>query len=327
MKIAVFEVYAEEKPYFAKMREQGLVDLRLSPLRLTEETLGQVDGCEAVSVLDTSMVDAAMLDALAARGVRFVCTRTIGFNHIDVAHAARAGIRVCNVSYGPDGVAEYTVMLMLMCLRKCKTSIRRSEVNDYTLTGLAGRELRSMTVGIVGTGRIGRTVMEKLAGFGCSILAYDPFPNADIEAKGLYVSLEDLYRRADVISLHIPLNDQVFHMINEESLALMKDGVILINTARGGLADTEALIAGIESGKIGALGLDVIEHEDGIYRIDRRTAAPSNRDMAYLRQFPNVTLTPHLAFYTEEDVESMVVGGVKNLLDMREGASPFELRP
>lgn len=326
MNITAYEVYDDERRFFAALDRREDVKLRLTPRRLEAATLDFAKGCEGVSVLDTSQVDAALLDGLAAAGVRYLSTRTIGYNHIAIAHAAKAGIRVSNVSYGPDGVADYTVMLILMCLRKCKQAVRRAGVNDYSLAGLEGRELRSLTVGIVGTGHIGRAVLRNLGGFGCTLLASDSHPHPEVEARGLYVPLDELYRRSDIISLHLPLSDASFHMIDAAALARMKDGVTLINTARGGLADTEALIAGIESGRIGALGLDVIEHEEGIYRRDLRTSVVRNPAMAYLRQFPNVVMTPHLAFYTEEAVESMVTGGVMNLLAMQRGEYSFEIR-
>ena len=211
-------------------------------------------------------------------------------------------------------------MLMLMALRKYKPALYRQSVNDYSLGGLQGRELRTMTVGIVGTGRIGRAVAEILRGFGCRMLAYDPYP-ADSLPQVRYVSLAELYRQSDLITLHLPLTAENRHMIDEESIAKMKDGVVLINVSRGELTQIEALIRGIESRKIGALAMDVFEDETEIYHHRRINDIIANRSMAYLRQFPNVILTQHMAFYTDVNTVSMVECGLKGIVDMAEGRS------
>jgi len=207
-------------------------------------------------------------------------------------------------------------MLLLLLLRNYKPALYRQNVNDYSLAGLMGRQVKNLTVGVVGTGRIGLKVMEELSGFGCRILASDPYPNEKARQYGTYVPLEQLWRESDCITLHAPLTTENYHMINRETLALMKDGVILLNCARGPLMDTEAVIQAVEDKKIGRLGMDVIEEEEGIYHMDRRDDILKNRPMAYLRQFPNVVMTQHLAFYTEEAVESMVEGGIRNLCGM-----------
>ena len=227
---------------------------------------------------------------------------------------------MCNAGYPPYGVAEFTVMLMLMALRKYKPALYRQSVNDYSLGGLQGRELRTMTVGIVGTGRIGRAVAEILRGFGCRMLAYDPYP-ADSLPQVRYVSLAELYRQSDLITLHLPLTAENRHMIDEESIAKMKDGVVLINVSRGELTQIEALIRGIESRKISALAMDVFEDETEIYHHRRINDIIANRSMAYLRQFPNVILTQHMAFYTDVNTVSMVECGLKGIVDMAEGRS------
>ena len=203
---------------------------------------------------------------------------------------------------------------------KYKPALYRQSVNDYSLGGLQGRELRTMTVGIVGTGRIGRAVAEILRGFGCRMLAYDPYP-ADSLPQVRYVSLAELYRQSDLITLHLPLTAENRHMIDEESIAKMKDGVVLINVSRGELTQIEALIRGIESRKISALAMDVFEDETEIYHHRRINDIIANRSMAYLRQFPNVILTQHMAFYTDVNTVSMVECGLKGIVDMAEGRS------
>lgn len=205
-------------------------------------------------------------------------------------------------------------MLMLMALRNYKQALFRANANDYSLSGLIGKELHNLTVGIIGTGKIGQKVAEILQGFGCRILAYSRRQNADASLGITYCSLEELYAKSDIISLHVPLSNQTRYMINRDSIAQMKEGVILINCARGELMCVEDIIEGIETRKIGALGLDVIEDEEGIYHRDRRSDIIANRNMAYIRQFPNVTMTQHMAFYTEEAVRSMAESGVVNVV-------------
>ena len=246
----------------------------------------------------------------------FPHARSIGYNHIDVAYANKIGIRVCNASYAPNGVADFTVMLMLMCLRNYKQALWRGQVNDYSLFGLIGREMRSLTVGVIGTGRIGQAVLRNLTGFGCRLLAYNAHQRPEVREIAEYVTLDELYRQCDIITIHMPLVESTRHFINSDSIRKMKKGVILINCARGALADLDALIEGIESEKIGALGLDVVEGEEGITHVDHRIDIISNQKMAYLRQFRNVVMTQHMAFYTEEAVENMVRSGILGILEM-----------
>lgn len=187
--------------------------------------------------------------------------------------------------------------------------------------------MKDMTVGIMGTGRIGYAVMKNLSGFGCRLLAYDLHENEKVKELARYVDLDTFYRECDIISLHMPLLDSTYHLVNKESIGRMKDGVIIINCARGELADMDSMIKGIERGKIGALGLDVVEGEEGITHVDHRTDILSNRHMAYLRQFRNVVMTQHMAFYTDAAVESMVRCGVEGLVTMKEtGTCPTELK-
>lgn len=223
--------------------------------------------------------------------------------------------------------AEFAVMLMLMALRNYKPAMWRQQVNDYSLAGLRGRELRTLTVGVMGTGRIGRAVIDYLRGFGCKILAYDPFPSEELAARGdvTYVGLDELYAQSDLVTVHIPLMESTRGIINREAIAKMRDGVVLVNVSRGELMDVDALVEGIESEKIGALAMDVFPEEDGIYHVSRTHDILANRNMAYLRQFPNVILTQHIAFYTDIDVDSMVEQGIRGILAMATGECATEL--
>lgn len=308
MRIIAFDVRPDEAGEFERQAARAEVDeLVCRPETLTAECADLVRGFDAALVLGMVTYDEALLAALAERGLRVLVTRTIGMDHIDLAAAGRLGIAVSNSSYAPDSVADFTLMLMLVALRKYKQMIYRQNVNDFSLPGLMGRTLASLTVGIVGTGAIGTAVARRLAGFGCRILAYGHHESEAVrEVGGTYVTLDELYRDSDVITFHVPSRPENDRMVRGETLERMRDGVTLINTARASLMDVDALISGIESGKIGALAMDVFAGEDGIYHESRINDIIANRDMAYLRQFPNTVLTQHVAFYTQEAVNEMV---------------------
>ncbi len=326
MKIAVFETSNDERAELARLGAELPIELQLHDECLSEGTLALAEGCEAVSTLGRSMLSAGVLEKLHAMGVRFASTRTIGFDHIDVKAAHALGMRVSHAGYPPDAVADFTVMLMLMVLRHYKRAMWRQNVNDFSLNGLMGCSLKSRTVGIVGTGNIGAAVIRNLSGFGCRILAYNLFEVESLRDLATFVSLDEIFRQCDIISFHVPSTPETHHIVDRESLKKMKDGVILVNTARGELMDIDALTEGIENRKIGGLAMDVFEHEQGIYHANRKNDIIKNREMAYLRQFPNVVLTQHMAFYTEQSIISMVDTGIQGLLDMKNGVSTgFEL--
>ena len=316
MKICVYNLRSDEKKYFRIWKKKLNIELISSTEDPSVNDAELLEGCEGVSVLGQVCIGQELLDFWKANGIRYVSTRTIGYDHIDLAYAKQIGLRVCNVHYSPNGVADFTIMLMLMCLRNYKQALWRGQVNDFSLFGLQGREMKSMTVGVLGTGNIGYAVIQNLQGFGCKILAYDVYENDRVKEYATYVSLDEILAQSDILTLHLPLLDSTKHIINDESLKKMKDGVVLINCARGELADVRALVHGIESTKIGALGLDVVEGEEGIAHVDHRIDIISNEKMAYLRQFRNVVMTQHMAFYTEEAVEDMVHLGLSGILDM-----------
>lgn len=318
MKIYAFEVRDDETDYFSAVAHRLNIEITCSAEMLTRDNIDLVNGYTGVTILGQYQYDKKMLDALKTRGISYLATRTIGYNHIDIEYAKKIGIHVCNVSYEPNSVAEYTIMMMLLCLRHYKASLWRTNVNDFSLEGLQGRQLKDLTVGILGTGRIGRTVLSYLAGFGCRLLAYNSSQREDVKKIAEYVDLETIYRECDIISLHLPLSEATYHLINKNSIAKMKPNVVIINCARGGLMKIEDLIEGIENKKIGALGLDCMEYEEGIVHQDLKTDIISNREMAYLRQFPNVVHTPHMAFYTDAAVKSMVFGSVEGICAMYE---------
>lgn len=307
MKVTVYSCRSfDEKELFEKYGSEMGIELVLCPDGPDEENAHLAQGSECIDILTTQMTK-ELLKIFAGYGVKYVTTRTIGYDHIDIKAAKALGMKVANAPYGPCGVADYTVMLILMTIRKMKRIIERTNIQDYTLKGIQGRELKDLTVGVIGTGRIGTTVLKNLSGFGCRRIAYDLYENEEVKKEGIpYVTLEEMWQQADVITLHAPLTDKNHHMINEEAISKMKDGVMIINTARGGLIDSQALISGIEKGKIGGAGLDVVENEFELYYYDRKSDILNNRELAVLRGFPNVTVSHHMAFYTDDCVETVV---------------------
>ncbi len=324
MKIAAFEVKEYELKDFERAKDYGL-EVALYADNMTAENVGLVKGCEGVTTLGFSDLSEPMIKKLAELGVKYLATRTVGFNHIDLEACKKYDVRVSNAYYEPYNVADFAVMLMLMLLRKAKISVCRALVNDFSLDGMCGKEMRNLTIGVIGAGKIGRAVIGNLQGFGCKVLAYDPYAK-DHVSGATFCDLDTIYRESDIISLHVPLTPSNHHMIDAEAISKMKDGVLIINTARGGLIDTDALIAALESEKIGGAGLDTIEQEEGIAHIDLRARIVNKRDVFYLKQFPNVIFTSHYAFFTEEATTAMVECALKSLSAFGEGRdNPFEI--
>lgn len=283
-------------------------------------------GADGICII-TNPMSRELLAAYRELGVRGLATRSIGYEHIDLAAARDLGIRVGHASYPPEGVADYAIMLMLMALRKVKLVCRHAAAQDFTLEGKLGRSLAGCTVGVVGTGAIGSCVVRELRGFGCRVIAYDPFPRAELAELATYTSLPELLASSDVVTLHAPGLPENRHMIGAEELSLMKEDAVLVNAARGSLVDTAALLDALESGRIGGAALDTIEHEAGLYYLDRSRDALPNRDRAALMALPNAIVTPHMAFYTAEDVEGMVRSNVEALLAFAAGVeTPHEVR-
>lgn len=274
--------------------------------------------CDAVSMTPCDM-SAHLVEAFHQAGVKYITCRSIGFDHVDREKAKELGMKVSNVTYPPDGVANYAIMLMMVCARKFAHILKRVEIQDYSLKNKLGRDISNCTIGVIGTGKIGATVIRHLSGFGCEILAYDPYENESVKQYARYVTLEELYEQADIITLHTNANETNHHLICKESLEKMKDGIMIINTARGTLIDSADLIDAIESGKVGSAGLDVMENENGLYYYNHIGDVMENRELAVLRTFPNVVLSPHTAFYTKIDVSDMVKGCFESTKAFAEG--------
>ncbi len=316
----------DELPFLQKQAAEKGFDFGWTAEYPSAENLELARGYDAISIITNPMTP-EVLDVFAGLGVKSIATRSIGYDHIDLAAAAARGIRVAHAAYPPYGVADYAVMLMLMALRKVKLVDNAAAYQDFELHGKIGRSLNTCAVGVVGTGAIGEAVCRRLAGFGCKIYASDPFEKEGLKDIVTYVGLDELLARCDVVTLHAPGLPQNTHMIGATEFAQMKRGVVLVNAARGSLVDTAALIDAVESGQVGAAALDTIENEANLYYLDKSRDILPNRDRAVLMSYPNVIVTPHMAFYTEEDVEHMVSSNVDALLAFDRGEdSPFEVR-
>lgn len=277
---------------------------------VSEANVELARGNRCISVGHKTRVKNSTLLALSRAGVVYVSTRSIGYNHIDVDYAESVGISVGNVAYSPDSVADYTLMLMLMAVRNVKSIIRRTDDHDYRLNGERGKELRDLIVGVIGTGRIGAAVMDRLRGFGCRTLAYDTCPKTSAH----YVPLDDLVQQSDVVTLHTPLTADTHHLLNRRRIREMKRGAFIVNTGRGSLIDTEALLAALETGRLAGAALDVLEGEDGIFYSDCRSKPVGNGALLRLQQLPNVIISPHTAYFTDHALTDVVEHTITNCL-------------
>lgn len=326
MKIFVYSMREyDELAFFEKFCAQYNVEFGYTTQTPCLENVELAKGYDVIDII-TTIMDKPIIDKFHEIGIRCISSRTIGYDHIDVEYAHSLGMGVTNVTYNPASVADYTIMLMLMGCRRIQHIMQRAAVQDYTLKGKIGRELSDCTVGIIGTGRIGSTVVKHLTGFGCKMLAYDIYENEEVKQSAEYVSLERLLKESDIITLHAPATQDNYHMIDSRAIESMKDQVIIINCARGALIDTDALIDGIESRKIGFAGLDVVEHESGLYYFNRMGEPLNNPKLAILRSYSNVVVTPHTAFYTDEAVSNMAENSIIGAIQFMKGIkSEFEV--
>lgn len=303
MRIAFFDAHKYERQAFdSENAAFGHEIVYLEP-RLTRETAQLAQGFPAVCSFVNDRVDAPTLAVLKDGGMRLLALRSAGYNHVDLVEAARLEMPVVRVpEYSPHAVAEHTVLLALAVIRKIHRAWVRVREGNFSLDGLVGFDLYGKCVGIIGTGRIGRTTLEIFKGFGCKLMAFDLFPNekAATEIGFGYVSLDELYRHSDIISLHVPLTPETSHLIGASSIARMKRGVVIVNTGRGELIDTRALIDALKTGQVGAAGLDVYEEEEGLFFRDLSDRVLQDDVLARLLMFPNVLVTAHQAFLTRE---------------------------
>jgi D-lactate dehydrogenase len=304
MKTAVFSARRYDKTMLTRANAEAGHELRFLEDRLTAATAPLAAGCAAVCVFVNDTVDADVLAILASQGTRLVATRSTGYNQIDAAAADRLGIAVVRVTdYSPHSVAEFAVGLLLAVNRKIARASVRTREGNFELDGLMGVDLHGRTVGVIGTGKIGTIFARIMSGFGCTIIGHDMYPSAAFEALGgRYVSVDELLASSDVVSLHCPLTEATRHIVNAESLARAKRGSILVNTSRGGLVDTHAATEALKTGRLGGLAIDVYEQEASLFFQDLSSTIICDDVIQRLVSFPNVIVTGHQAFFTEEAI-------------------------
>ena len=310
MGITIYGCGRDEAALFREMAAGLGVVPTITEAAVSEGNIGLALGNRCISIGHKTQVTHATLLALSEAGVTYISTRSVGCDHIDVSYAESVGISVETVAYSPDSVADYTLMLMLMAVRHAKSVIRRAAVHDYRLNDVRGKELRDLTIGVIGTGRIGAAVMDRLRGFGCRMLAHDKRPRTAAE----YLPLDELLQQSDVVTLHTPLNAETHHLLDRRRIEQMKHGAFIINTGRGSLLDTEALVRALESGKVGGAALDVLEGEEGIFYADCRSKPLEDTPLLRLQQLPNVIISPHTAYYTDHALRDTVENSITNCL-------------
>lgn len=278
----------------------------------------------AVCVFVNDKLTAEVISVLASKGVKVIALRCAGFNNVDLEAAKKHGIRVCRVpAYSPEAVAEHTMAMLLTLVRKTHKAYNRVREQNFSLTGLLGINISGKTAGVIGTGKIGSAFCKILIGFGCRVLAYDVYPNKQLESLGVqYLPFEDVLQEVDILSLHCPLTKDNHYLINRQSMALMKDGVVLINTSRGGLINTRDVIIGLKSGRIGHLGIDVYEQEEKLFFKDLSERIIDDDTIQRLMSFPNVLITGHQAFFTEEALTQIAEKTLDNVIRILENKEP-----
>ena len=322
MKVAFFSIHNFEKEFFSSYKSHQGHDLTFFEAALNEMTAPLAAGFDCVCCFVSDHLDDRTLQSLKSSGVRLIALRSAGYNNVDLTAADRLGLSVVRVpAYSPHAVAEYAVGLLLALNRKIPKAYSRVRELNFSLEGMIGFDLFGKTIGVIGTGRIGSVFAKIMKGFGCNVLAFDQIPNTVLmEQKVLkYVSLEELYQKSDVISLHVPLSPETNHMINAKALTKMKRGLILLNTGRGALIDSVALIDSLKSGQLAGAGLDVYEEEEGIFYKDLSDQVLKDDVLARLLTFPNVLLTSHQAFLTREALENIAETTFKNISDFEAG--------
>lgn len=322
MRVAIFSARTYDRAFLEPANAGHGHELTFLEARLTPRTAVLAEGHEAACAFVNDDLGRATLEALAAAGVRHVALRSAGFNHVDLDAASEIGLTVTHVPrYSPHAVAEHAVGLVLALNRKIHRAHARVREGNFALTGLLGVDLHGRTVGVIGTGAIGEVFARIMgAGFGCRLLAHDPAPRESVRALGAdYVGLPELLEGSDIVSLHCPLTPATHHMIDAGAVARMRPGAMLINTSRGGLVDTVAVIDGLKSGRIGHLGIDVYEEEAGLFFEDRSDLVITDDVFSRLLTFPNVIVTGHQGFFTEEALAEIAATTLRNLTLLERG--------
>ena len=324
MKVAFFDTKQYDMPSFEKLGKENNIKFKFYETKLNEDTVALAKGCDAACVFVNDTVNAAVIDRLCELGVKVLALRCAGYNNVDIKYA-KDKIKVVSVpAYSPYAVAEHAMALLLTSIRRVHKAFIRTRDHNFSLNGLTGFDLHGKTVGVVGTGKIGRIFINICRGFGMNVIAYDKFPAKD---SGIdYVELDELFSRSDIISFHYPLTEETYHMIDSKSIDKLKKGVVIVNTSRGALIDAEALLEGIKARKIGAACLDVYEEEADVFFQDFSGHIIADDTLARLISMPNVIVTSHQAFLTEEALHNIAETTVSNILACVKGEKcPNEL--
>ena len=321
MRVALFSSHAFDRQFFDAANSGRRHDLLYLETRLTPATCALAAGFPVVCPFVNDQLNAEVLARLGSHGVRMIALRSAGFNHVDFKAAQDLGLTVARVpAYSPHSVAEHTIALILALNRKIHRAYSRVRDGNFALDGLLGFDLFGRTIGIVGTGKIGTAVARIVVGFGCRLVAHDVSPNEECRALGVeYLPLERVWSQSDIITLHTPLTPETRHMVNDHAIGSMKRGVMIINTGRGALIDTPAVIAGLKNGRIGYLGLDVYEEEEGLFFEDLSSHVIQDDVFARLLTFPNVIVTAHQAFFTREALTAIAETTLLNITAFEEG--------
>ncbi len=324
IEVAVFDAKSYDREYLPQAAGADQIAWRFNEFRLSAKTALTAKGAAAVCIFVNDQVDRECLEALAEAGVKLIALRCAGFNNVDLETAAALGIKIVRVpAYSPHAVAEHTVGLLLTLNRKIHRAYNRVRESNFSLSGLVGFDIFGKKVGIVGTGKIGRITAQIFRGFDAKVIAYDPFPSLDWaqEHNVDYCDLKTVLQESDILSLHVPLLAETRHLINAQSILTMKRGVIILNTSRGKLIDTTALINGLKSGQVGGVGLDVYEEEEGVFFEDLSGQVLQDDELSRLISFPNVLVTSHQAFLTHEALSEIARVTTTNLLAFATGGS------
>lgn len=318
MKITFFSTQPYDKEFFNRYNDSFGFELVFFETQLNPQTVNLIDKTDAVCVFVNDLVNEKVIEQLAVKGVKLVALRCAGFNNVDITAAKGKKIHVCRVpAYSPQAVAEHAVAMILTLNRKTHKAYNRVREQNFSLNGLLGFDLHGKTIGVVGTGNIGKAFCNIMLGFGCKVLAFDLIANKELENAGVqFVPLIELLQQSDIISLHCPLNEQTKHLINNNTISLMKAGVMLINTSRGGLIDTTAVIVALKSGKIAYLGIDVYEQEEHIFFRDLSAEVIEDDTIQRLMSFSNVLVTAHQAFFTREALTQITITTLRNTAEL-----------
>ncbi|MDM1299811.1 2-hydroxyacid dehydrogenase [Empedobacter falsenii] len=327
MKIAFFSSKPYDKTFFEAENKNYGFELNFYETHLGPHIVNAIEDEQAVCVFVNDKVNRQVIEILAKKGVKIIALRCAGFNNVDLEAAKEFGIKVCRVpAYSPEAVAEHTMAMLLTLNRKTHKAYNRVREQNFALNGLLGFNLFQKTIGIVGTGKIGKAFINIAKGFGCKIIAYDLYPDQELANNGVeYVELNTLFENSDIISLHCPLTPENHYMINHETIAMMKDGVTIINTSRGGLINTHEAIEALKNHKIGYLGIDVYEQEEKLFFKDLSAEIIQDDMIQRLMSFPNVLVTAHQAFFTQEALEQISEITMRSISEIKEKGSTDEV--